>query len=95
MEPTEFEKALARKVIARLDLLIARVTEDGRDFGRDRFYEGFRNNVALIEKGIIGDFIELMNYQLGDSWEYGLDNELDSEVQDLVHGLLRFFPDRK
>ena len=90
--PSPREIFLADSIISRLDKRISKLELESAYEGEIRFYKGFQANVIRIRDGQVGDFIELMNYQLTDSWEYTKDRVLDAEVQELVHGLMRFFP---
>lgn len=82
---------LAQRVGERLDRLIAEMKGRGSGEPEVLFYDGFRANVRLIEQGVLGEFIDLMRYQLRDSWDYGLDKELDLDVQNLVYEASNFY----
>jgi hypothetical protein len=77
----------ARDLGKRLESLIERLRSEKSPESTIRFFTGFRNNVNKIENGIIDDFIDLMSYQLRDSWQHGLDPIVDKEADDLVYGI--------
>jgi hypothetical protein len=86
-EASTKEIADARVLGQRLESLIERLGREKAPESTIRFFTGVRNNVRKIESGIIDDFIDLMSYQLRDSWQHGLDPIMDKEADDLVYGI--------